>query len=159
MFFATCVQQVAQFLKYVKEIYRKLPHCMQRIFDQKLQMKVKELSDIDITATLKDTFSLTMITTEKKNMENQALTVWTIPSLFNSPLWPVSGLRGLPLCSFSSSEAADTHVITTVRTVPPRFRILNFKFPNSQFLVQFQPPPFYGPCLDGEWGHGPNAPF
>ena len=70
--------QVQQFLKYVKEIYKKLPNYLPKIFDQRGQIKVRDLTEVNIEVALEETFTITTILTEKKNAENQQISVSSI---------------------------------------------------------------------------------
>lgn len=63
------------FLQLVKKIYKDLGDHMPKIFDPKLSIKVKDLSEVNIDSMLLETFAATSISTENKNAENQAVTV------------------------------------------------------------------------------------
>ena len=41
-------------------------------------MKVKDISEVNVEVKLRETFTVTTIMTEKKNVENQAVSVSTI---------------------------------------------------------------------------------
>ncbi len=62
-------------MKYVKEIYKKLPNYLPKIFDQRGQIKVRDLTEVNIEVALEETFTITTILTEKKNAENQQISV------------------------------------------------------------------------------------
>jgi len=68
-------QQVQQFLRYVKDIYKKLPTFLPKIFEQRGQMKVHDLTEVNVEAALEETFTTTTILTEKRNAENQPISV------------------------------------------------------------------------------------
>ena len=71
--------QVQQFLRYVKDIYKKLPTFLPKIFEQRGQMKVHDLTEVNVEAALEETFTTTTILTEKRNAENQPISVsWYI---------------------------------------------------------------------------------
>jgi len=67
--------QVQQFLRYVKDIYKKLPAFLPKIFEQRGQMKVHDLTEVNVDAALEETFTTTTILTEKRNAENQPISV------------------------------------------------------------------------------------
>jgi len=69
-----CIQ-VQQFLRYVKDIYKKLPVYLPKIFEQHGQMKVHDLTEVNVEAALEETFTTTTILTEKRNAENQPISV------------------------------------------------------------------------------------
>jgi len=68
-------RQVQQFLRYVKDIYKKLPAFLPKIFEQRGQMKVHDLTEVNVEAALEETFTTTTILTEKRNTENQPISV------------------------------------------------------------------------------------
>lgn len=71
--------QVQQFLRYVKDIYKKLPTFLPKIFEQRGQMKVHDLTEVDVETALEETFTTTTILTEKRNAENQPISVsWCV---------------------------------------------------------------------------------
>ena len=72
---ACLVGQVQQFLRYVKDIYKKLPTFLPKIFEQRGQMKVHDLTEVNVDAALEETFTTTTILTEKRNAENQPISV------------------------------------------------------------------------------------
>ena len=65
-------QEITHFLQFVKSIYQKLPDKdhLNKIFDPRPQIKVKELSDLNIESELAQTFTITSIQTEKKAPES-----------------------------------------------------------------------------------------
>ena len=48
---------------------------MTKIFDPRPQIKVKDISDININVLLQETYTITTIMTEKKNPDNQQVSV------------------------------------------------------------------------------------
>ena len=52
-----------------------LPNHMTKIFDPRPQIKVKDISDININVLLLETYTITTIMTEKKNQDNQSVSV------------------------------------------------------------------------------------
>ncbi|KAK2145234.1 hypothetical protein LSH36_693g01084 [Paralvinella palmiformis] len=67
--------EVTQFLRFVKGIYKELPNHLQKVFEPRQQVKVKDISEINVELLLVETFTVTTILTEKKNNENQSLSV------------------------------------------------------------------------------------
>ena len=65
--------EFTQFLHFVKSIYKELPNHLNKIFDPKPPIKVKDLNDreFNLEAVLGETFTMTQIATEKKGAENQ----------------------------------------------------------------------------------------
>ena len=62
-------------MKFVKEIYKDLPNHLTKIFEPKAQIKVKDISEVNIDVMLNETFTVTTIMTDKKNQDNQQMTV------------------------------------------------------------------------------------
>jgi transformation/transcription domain-associated protein len=65
--------EITQFLHFVKSIYKELPNHLNKIFDPRPPIRVKDLNDRDfnLEAVLGETFTMTPIATEKKGAENQ----------------------------------------------------------------------------------------
>ena len=59
-------QEITHFLQFVKSIYNELPNHLNKIFEPRGGIKVKELSELNIDALLCETFTITSIQTEKK---------------------------------------------------------------------------------------------
>ena len=59
----------------MKNIYKQLPNHLHPIFEPKAQMKVKDIIEVNVEVKLRETFTVTTIMTEKKNVENQAVSV------------------------------------------------------------------------------------
>ena len=59
----------------MKEIYKDLPNHLTKIFEPKAQIKVKDISEVNIDVMLNETFTVTTIMTDKKNQDNQQMTV------------------------------------------------------------------------------------
>lgn len=74
---ALCIYafQVIQFLKYVKDIYKKLGNSLPKIFEHRMQIKIRDMSELNIESVLDETFTSTTIVTEKKNQDNQNISV------------------------------------------------------------------------------------
>jgi len=79
-------RQVQQFLRYVKDIYKKLPAFLPKIFEQRGQMKVHDLTEVNVEAALEETFTTTTILTEKRNTENQPISVGSRSAVVNVTL-------------------------------------------------------------------------
>ena len=67
-------QEITHFLQFVKGIYQKLPDKdhINKIFDPRQPIKVKELSELNIEAELMQTFTITSVQTEKKTPESNS---------------------------------------------------------------------------------------
>lgn len=61
--------QIQHFLQFVKTIYSELPNHMNKIFEPRAPIKVKDLSELNIEELLKETFTITVIQTEKRNKD------------------------------------------------------------------------------------------
>ena len=59
----------------MKTIYQKLPSHLAKIFEPRTQRKVKDMSEINVEAWLQDIYTLTPVVTDKKNSDNQNVTV------------------------------------------------------------------------------------
>ena len=59
----------------MKNIYKQLSTHLHQIFEPKAQLKVKDIGEVNVEAKLRETFTVTTIMTEKKNVENQAVSV------------------------------------------------------------------------------------
>ena len=62
-------------MKFVKEIYKELPNHLSKVFEPRTQIKVKDISEVNIDVMLTETFTVTTIMTDKKNQDNQQMTV------------------------------------------------------------------------------------
>lgn len=59
----------------MKDIYKELPNHLNKIFEPKAQIKVKDISEVKVDVMLAETFTVTTIMTDKKNPDNQAISV------------------------------------------------------------------------------------
>lgn len=59
----------------MKNIYKELPNQLPKIFEPHTQMKVKDLSEVNIEALLQETFTVTSIPTDKTKQDGQSTTV------------------------------------------------------------------------------------
>lgn len=59
--------QIQEFLKFVKSIYMELPENINKIFQPRGEIRVKDLSEINVEELLMETFTTTLIKCEKKN--------------------------------------------------------------------------------------------
>lgn len=69
------VLQIQYFLQFVKSVYSELPKNLPKIFEPRPPLRVKDLSEINIEALLKETFTITAIQSEKKAADGTVLTV------------------------------------------------------------------------------------
>ena len=67
--------QIQQFLQFVKNMYRDLPNHMSKIFERPASIRVSDLSEVNVDALLKETFTITPIHTEKKLPDGTSITV------------------------------------------------------------------------------------
>lgn len=67
--------EIQRFLRFVKTIYSELPNHMDKIFEPRPPIKVKDLNELNIEELLKETFTMTTIQTEVKNDEGNAIAV------------------------------------------------------------------------------------
>ena len=67
--------QIQNFLQFVKDIYKELPSHMNKIFEPKPQIKIKDITDINMDQLLSETYTITTILTDKKNQDNQSISV------------------------------------------------------------------------------------
>ncbi|CAH1110190.1 unnamed protein product [Psylliodes chrysocephalus] len=71
--------EIQKFLKFVKSIYSNLPNHMNKIFEPKPPIKVKELIEVNIEELLKETFTMTVIQTEDRNEDGTLIAYYLIP--------------------------------------------------------------------------------
>ncbi|XP_064648217.1 transformation/transcription domain-associated protein-like isoform X2 [Lineus longissimus] len=71
--------EIQHFLQFVKNIYKELPNHLNKIFEPRAQIKVKDIADINVEVMLQDIFTITTIVTEKKNQDSQPITYNIIP--------------------------------------------------------------------------------
>lgn len=67
--------QIKDFLRFVNQIYTSLPDHLNKIFEPRSQIKVKDIAEINVDALLQETYTLTTIMTDKKNADNQTVSV------------------------------------------------------------------------------------
>lgn len=67
--------QIKDFLQFVKNIYKTIPSHLFKIFEPRTQVKVKDVTEINVDALLQETFTVTTIMTDKKNADNQSISV------------------------------------------------------------------------------------
>ena len=64
--------EITHFLGFVKNIYNKLPEHLNKIFEPRAAIKVKDLSELNIESELTQTFTITTVQTEKKTPDNSS---------------------------------------------------------------------------------------
>lgn len=67
--------EIQHFLQFVKSIYSELPNHMNKIFEPRAPIKVKDLTELNIDELLKETFTITVIQTEKRNKDQTLISV------------------------------------------------------------------------------------
>ena len=70
--------QIKDFLTFVKSIYNTIPNHLPKIFEPRSQIKVKDVTEINVDTLLQETFTVTTIMTDKKNADNQNISVSTM---------------------------------------------------------------------------------
>ncbi|XP_058799221.1 transformation/transcription domain-associated protein [Phymastichus coffea] len=70
--------EIQNFLQFVKSIYSELPKNLPKIFEPRPAIRVKDLSDINVEALLKETFTVTPIQIDKQ-IDGSELTYNLIP--------------------------------------------------------------------------------
>ncbi|XP_044007561.1 transformation/transcription domain-associated protein isoform X2 [Aphidius gifuensis] len=71
--------EIQHFLQFVKSIYSELPKNLPKIFEPRAPLRVKDISEIDINALLKETFTVTAIQSDKKAADGTIVTYNLIP--------------------------------------------------------------------------------
>ncbi|XP_012269997.1 transformation/transcription domain-associated protein isoform X2 [Orussus abietinus] len=71
--------EIQHFLQFVKSIYSELPKHLPKIFEPRPPLRVKDLSEINIEALMKETFTITAIQSEKKAADGTVVTYNLIP--------------------------------------------------------------------------------
>ncbi|CAG9853589.1 unnamed protein product [Phyllotreta striolata] len=71
--------EIQKFLQFVKSIYSNLPNHLNKIFEPKPPIKVKELAEVNIEELLKETFTMTVIQTEARNEDGTLIAYYVIP--------------------------------------------------------------------------------
>ena len=67
--------EIQHFLQFVKTIYRELPNHLNKIFEPRPGLRVKDLSEINIEALLTETYTVTVIQSEKKTPDGTLISV------------------------------------------------------------------------------------
>lgn len=67
--------QIQYFLQFVKSVYSELPNNLPKIFEPRSPLRVRDLSEINIEALLKETFTITAIQSEKRAADGTLITV------------------------------------------------------------------------------------
>ncbi|VEN46895.1 unnamed protein product, partial [Callosobruchus maculatus] len=70
---------IQRFLQFVKSIYSNLPNHMDKIFEPRPPIKVKDLSDVNMEELLKETFTMTIIQTETRKKDGTLNAYYLIP--------------------------------------------------------------------------------
>lgn len=71
--------EIQTFLQFVKCIYRDLPNHMNKIFEPRSPIKIKELSELNIEAVLSETFTSTVVLTETRTPDGNNISYNLIP--------------------------------------------------------------------------------
>ncbi|XP_008557972.1 transformation/transcription domain-associated protein [Microplitis demolitor] len=71
--------EIQHFLQFVKSIYSELPKNLNKIFEPRPPIRVKDLSELNIEVLLRETFTITPIQSEKKASDGNLITYNLIP--------------------------------------------------------------------------------
>jgi len=71
--------EIQTFLQFVKGIYRDLPSHLNKIFEPRSPIKIKELSELNIEAILAETFTSTVVLTESRTPDGNNISYNLIP--------------------------------------------------------------------------------
>lgn len=71
--------EIQTFLQFVKGIYRDLPNQLNKIFEPRSPIKVKDLSELNIEAVLAETFTATVVLTETRTPDGNNISYNLIP--------------------------------------------------------------------------------
>lgn len=71
--------EIQHFLRFVKAIYRDLPNHLNKIFEPRAALRVKDLTEVNIEALLAETYTITAIQSEKKTADGTQVTYNLIP--------------------------------------------------------------------------------
>lgn len=71
--------EIQTFLQFVKGIYRDLPNHLNKIFEPRSPIKIKELSELNIEAILAETFTSTVVLTESRTPDGSNISYNLIP--------------------------------------------------------------------------------
>lgn len=72
-------EEIQGFLQFVKNIYANLPNYLHKIFELRQQIKVKDITEVNVDVYLQEIFTITTIITDKKNADNQSVSYNIIP--------------------------------------------------------------------------------
>ncbi|XP_065923524.1 transformation/transcription domain-associated protein isoform X7 [Magallana gigas] len=72
-------EEIKDFLQFVKTIYNTIPSHLSKIFEPRSQIKVKDVTEVNVDTILAETFTTTTILTDKKNADNQNISYNIIP--------------------------------------------------------------------------------
>lgn len=67
--------QIQDFLSFVKAIYSDLPKHLPKIFEPRAPIRVKDLSELNISELLNETYTTTPIQADKKTADGAVVTV------------------------------------------------------------------------------------
>jgi len=76
--------EIQHFLSFVKSIYLNLPNHLNKIFEPRPVMRVKELTEVNLETLLAETYTVTAIVSEKKTADGTPITYNLIPRAIHS---------------------------------------------------------------------------
>ncbi|XP_032685098.1 transformation/transcription domain-associated protein [Odontomachus brunneus] len=107
--------EIQYFLQFVKSVYSELPKNLPKIFEPRPPLRVKDLSEINIEALLKETFTITAIQSEKKAADGTVLTYNLIPKAVMS----LKVLQELPIIVVLMNQLYKQNVLQDVSDFIP----------------------------------------
>ncbi|CAG7721830.1 unnamed protein product [Allacma fusca] len=75
---------VQQFLLFVKKVYTDLKSHMEKIFEPKIPIKIKDINDINVSSTLDEIYSATSFQSDKKAPDGSIISYNVLPKSSNS---------------------------------------------------------------------------
>lgn len=67
--------QIQRFLCFVKSIYKQLPNHLNKIFEARPPMRIKDINEINLITLLSEIFTATTLQSEKKSQDGTILSV------------------------------------------------------------------------------------
>ncbi|KAF0288488.1 Transformation/transcription domain-associated protein [Amphibalanus amphitrite] len=71
--------EIQQFLTFVKSIYKELPNHLNKVFERPQSVPVSDISEVNLSALLCETYTITTLHTERRNAEGNAVTFNLLP--------------------------------------------------------------------------------
>ena len=135
--------QIQRFLLSVKRIYQELPNNLNKIFEPRAPFKVKDISELNIQAVIRDIFTQTAIHTEKKNPDGSIANYNLIPRASSSlkvlAEFPIIVVLIYQLCKSNVNQEIESFIplIATAITLQPAPEHKNSQAFNKEVFVDF----------------------